>query len=1136
MKSALQLAVSTLALAALLGGAASHATNLAELPLKASVLAKPNIILGMDDSGSMDSEIMLNTSDGMFWWNFSTGLGWDGAGAFYRHINLGEYWSTTWRRYFYLFPNNYSSGSGSGQNIKPENAFGDWSLPPTSEMAWARAMDYNPQYYNPAITYQPWAKANGYLAFTDATPSAARGHPIYGGATNTVDLTGNRAASTAAGRYFIAAFGMKLPAGASVSVCDANAGGCGGWTAVGINDSAAQTNRVTKVAMTYWPATYWVKAAGAWDCTLPAASVSVGVRDCASAPDGTKLRRIEIRSTVSSYPSGRTYAQELQNFANWFQYHRKRRLSANAAMGETLEALTGLNMGVIKFNALPANSTRVQMFDLDKTDPTQNGQAVLKTLYEIDTDAATPTRPTLNRIGYEFQQTAGPIKYACQRNAALILTDGYAQAASTSPPSYTSSTYGSGAPYATTHGGTLADIALAYYTLKLGDATFPAGKVPTNITDTNASPHMNTYALSLGAKGDLFLGESTALPTSASAWVNPNTDFNPSAVDDLWHATINGRGKMYVATASSETATKLYAAFTDIIGADGAQGGVAVSAVNLDRSDGKAYLGYYNPRGWTGDLEARTINTATAVISSTVTWSVAARLAAAPWSARKLFSSGYTADSGLTFNATNHGATVNPDTAAYTNQQVVDFISGSRTGEGTTLRLRNSLLGPVVNSEPVLGRDERMVYMASGEGMLHAIDTTSGDELRAYLPPDTLAKVGKSVERGWVYNTLLDATPTYGRLQSGTKMLVGGLGAAGRSYYGLDVTSPRPADATAAAALSKWVFPALSNTTDRNNMGYTVGKPVFARATIGSTLTDVVLVTSGYDNGLTLGDGKGRVWVLNAATGAFIKSYRTSDGAAGGTTEAGLAHIAAFREPDGTVRYAYGGDLLGNVWRFDLQASGSTDIVPDKVAILKDAGNVVQPITSAPELVTLSGKRVILIGAGRILDIGDFGNTSTRSFWAIADGATLTNARSSLVARTYTRGANPELSGAAVAWDTGRGWYFDLPAGEQVNTDPIVAYGAVVFITNKNGASDCSQQSYQYLVEIKNGTPVSAAAGVVSTLLSANATSSRVVVLRDSNGRLHGTVQLSDRTIRSTTLPLGQAIQPAKNAWREIRR
>jgi hypothetical protein len=225
MKIAINLVVSLAALAALLGVTASQATNVAEKPLKASVLAKPNVILGMDDSGSMDSELLLNTSDGVFWWNFDTGRGWDASGVLYRHINLGEYWSSTWRRYFYLFPNGYvSPGDGTGRNIKPENAYGDWALPPTSETAWARSSAYNPQYYNPAITYAPWAPANTYAAFANATATAARGHPLYGGATNTVDLTATKTANTGAGYYFVAVNGMKLPAGAQYSRCNSTLG------------------------------------------------------------------------------------------------------------------------------------------------------------------------------------------------------------------------------------------------------------------------------------------------------------------------------------------------------------------------------------------------------------------------------------------------------------------------------------------------------------------------------------------------------------------------------------------------------------------------------------------------------------------------------------------------------------------------------------------------------------------------------------------------------------------------------------------------------------------------------------------------------------------------------------------------
>ena len=64
-KTAFQLAGSALALVGLLGSLAAQATDLSELPLKASVLAKPNVIWGMDDSGSMDWEVLLNTSSGV---------------------------------------------------------------------------------------------------------------------------------------------------------------------------------------------------------------------------------------------------------------------------------------------------------------------------------------------------------------------------------------------------------------------------------------------------------------------------------------------------------------------------------------------------------------------------------------------------------------------------------------------------------------------------------------------------------------------------------------------------------------------------------------------------------------------------------------------------------------------------------------------------------------------------------------------------------------------------------------------------------------------------------------------------------------------------------------------------------------
>ena len=67
------------------------------------------------------------------------------------------------------------------------------------------------------------------------------------------------------------------------------------------------------------------------------------------------------------------------------------------------------------------------------------------------------------------------------------------------------------------------------------------------------------------------------------------------------------------------------------------------------------------------------------------------------------------------------------------------------------------------------------------------------------------------------------------------------------------------------------------------------------------------------------------------------------------SADSGLAHVAAFGEsPPARCSYVYGGDLLGNVWRFDLRARatptpkcGHADRAPPAQA---------QPVTAAPEL------------------------------------------------------------------------------------------------------------------------------------------------------------------------------------------
>ena len=1115
MKAAAQFAVSLAALTGLLGGFAAHATDIAELPLKASVLAKPNVIWGLDDSGSMDSELMLATNDGAFWWDHTNGKGWDSSGKLV-YNDVGDA-SSQYRKMVYLFPNEVALGSRVYNDADNDH----FAVMPTAQFAWLRSPKHNPIYYNTTITYAPWSPAyiSGSLkpsATYKASTTAAKSHPIYGTATH--DLTATVAQTSTLNRTFTAFKGMKIPKGAKY--CNyVNGTTCSTTTTATADVTVGNTPQ--RVIMAYYPATFW----NAETCTVNASETDDALRTCTTAPDGTTLKRYEIKSG-NTFPSGRSYADEIQNFANWFEFYRKRKLMLNAAVGESLESLTGMRMQMVHFNT---RQSVTSMYDLDSTDNAKNGRALAGLFYNTNGSGGTPTRETLKHIGDQFKNNSAVIQYACQRNNAFVLTDGFANASAVSMPSYdsgkSSADWGSGAPYETIYSGSLADIALRYYTNNLYP-TLATGRLPAIDSDKNTDLHMNTYGMTLGAKGTIWTDASTPAPTDKAAWPNPSSNRSPTSVDDLWHATINGRGKMYTASNPTETATAIGAALLDMKSQTGAQGGIAVSTVNLMRGNGFAYMGSYNPSGWVGDLTANTIDAATATISSTETWSASKKLDKRDWTTRQIVTD--SGSGGAVFSASSVGGTVNPGDAWGTTADVIDYLRGKRTLEGSVFRKRSSLLGAVISAEPVIDAENDVVYLASGEGMLHAFDiktssSTVGEELWAFVPYAVLPDLGQTSARTYVFKTQLDGTPTVGKTASG-KLLVAGMGAAGNQYYALDVSSPR-SNSEASTGWVKWRFPGAATSGYATKVGQTLGKPAIALTNDGYR----VIVTSGYNS---TADGKGRLFVLDPSDGSVKKEFVTPDGAVG--AEAGLAQVAVFVDSaTGKARYAYGGDLLGNLWRFDLDAASGS--APLRLAVFKDSGGTAQPVTAMPLLTEIGGNRVVLVGTGRLLAITDFGRSGVQSFYAIADkGSELGTARNSLVSLAYNPGTDVITQSSAVNWKTGNGWYMDLPAGEQQNTRPALAYGGVAFTTNTAGASDCTASSRLYVLNIETGKEIDSV-GFASTVISTKANVSAVTAVATSDGTARGLMQDGEGNARTEKLGSGDPIKPAKNSWREVR-
>ena len=287
-----------------------HASTISVLtaPLEMAGNVYPNLILGVDDSGSMDFEIMMNTIDGELWWDSTNKRFADTSGNLYSN--------SAGLDYVRLFP----LGTAADASPNLNDGGGYYAVPPIPAYAFTRSSDWNPIYYNPMLTYVPWSddwtgSGTGTESFAPGNPAAAKSHPLFTGGT-TLNLTATKV-STATNNTFKMQSGMTIPAPWTVNNASVTASyyktSNSTWTAV---SSAMALSAATDASIPYYPATYYVRVAS---CAIGQNGASSG--DCVSAPDGSVLRRYEIRSTYSgSYPSGRRYADELQNFANWFTY------------------------------------------------------------------------------------------------------------------------------------------------------------------------------------------------------------------------------------------------------------------------------------------------------------------------------------------------------------------------------------------------------------------------------------------------------------------------------------------------------------------------------------------------------------------------------------------------------------------------------------------------------------------------------------------------------------------------------------------------------------------------------------------------------------------------------------------------
>jgi type IV pilus assembly protein PilY1 len=430
---------------------------------------------------------------------------------------------------------------------------------------------------------------------------------------------------------------------------------------------------------------------------------------------------------------------------------------------------------------------------------------------------------------------------------------------------------------------------------------------------------------------------------------------------------------------------------------------------------------------------------------------------------------------------------------------IPDF--GYEDGSYATYRTSN-------NSRPA------MLYVGANDGFVHGFQASDGVEKLAYIPSilfrnNKLSKLtqddyGKSTNPHAYY---VDGTPTVADVcsacgtsgcssnvcpapTSGTywkTILVGGLAGGGQSVYALNVSDPSTFS-TSPNTVTMWEFSDSDDTdsdsTQQYGLGYTYSRPAVVRVCTSrdtsSTSTPkpclasrwAVIMGNGYNNSASDGyastSGYAILYILDALNGSKIKKISTKTGSPG--VPNGIANVAvADVDGDGVADYVYGGDLQGNMWKFDLTASNSgswavaygTSTTPAPLYIAKDTSSNVQPITTAPELLAHpNGGAMVLFGTGLYLQDADKSTTGLQTFYGIWDnGASLSTAtranlvQQEIIAATSQAGFQTSTHNT-IDWSTKKGWYMDLPnSGERVVYDPTL-FRTIIYFTSLQPSSD----------------------------------------------------------------------------------
>jgi type IV pilus assembly protein PilY1 len=416
---------------------------------------------------------------------------------------------------------------------------------------------------------------------------------------------------------------------------------------------------------------------------------------------------------------------------------------------------------------------------------------------------------------------------------------------------------------------------------------------------------------------------------------------------------------------------------------------------------------------------------------------------------------------------------------------------------------------------------EVVIYTATNDGYLHAIDGTTGEELWAFIPKELLSNLtrlyfdprSKYKQYGIDGNVVpvvkdVDLDGIIEASDGDFVQLIFGMRRGGNSYYSLDVT-----DKTS---------PNLLWQQESGVSGESWSTPIVARMDIDSVTQNddkaVVVIGGGYDTVHDTAahpanaDGVGTsLHILDLKSGTELWSA-SADAATADLTLSMMTRSIPNTvrvidlSGDGLADRMYASDMGGQIWRFDIfNGKAPSELVTGGVIAQLGAEGLGTPTAAdtrrfynAPDVSLVTDdrqqRRYIAVSIGSGYRAHPFDLSASDRFFSIRDGDVFRQLDQTAYDNySIVKDANlVEVSGQTqtVITTNDRGWKFTLPYNQKILAESLTFDDQIFFVAfspDSNAAATCAAgkgTNFLYRMSAINGDPIVPNIDAINPLVS----------------------------------------------------